>query len=120
MRFERLGVTSVGVFDFAPPLAVFGAEQVAQDREQPRRHIGAGLETVDMGEPPQQGFLHQVVGAVDITAQRNGECAKARHGGQDLIAYRRIELHALCLVRHYSDSSVLSRRSRSARWSGTP
>ncbi len=30
MRFQRLGITAVGILDFAAPFAVFGAEQVAQ------------------------------------------------------------------------------------------
>jgi hypothetical protein len=34
-----------------------------------------------MRQRPQQGLLHQVVGAIDIAAQRNRECAQAWHRG---------------------------------------
>ena len=35
MGLQRLGIAAVGILDLAPALAVFRAEQVAQDREQP-------------------------------------------------------------------------------------
>ena len=35
-RFQATDVTAVGVFDFAATLAVFRAEQVAEDGEEPR------------------------------------------------------------------------------------
>src|SRR5436309_3414246 len=35
MRFQRFGIAAVRVLDFAPALAIFGAEQVAQDGEEP-------------------------------------------------------------------------------------
>ena len=35
-RFQAIDVTAVGVFDFAAALAVFRAEQVAEDGEEPR------------------------------------------------------------------------------------
>ena len=37
----------------------------------------------------------EIVGAIDITAKRNGEGAQAGHRRKDLVANRRIELHAL-------------------------
>jgi hypothetical protein len=56
---------------------------IAQDREQPRRHVGAGLERVDIGKGTEQRFLHEIVGAVDIAAQRNRKGAQAWHGAKD-------------------------------------
>ena len=44
LRLQRLGIVAIGVLDLAPPLAIVGAEQIAQDREQPRRQVRAGLE----------------------------------------------------------------------------
>ena len=41
LGLQRLGIAAVGILDLAPPLAIVGAEQVAQDREQPRRQVGA-------------------------------------------------------------------------------
>ena len=41
---QRFRIAAVGVFDLAPAFAVFGAEQIAQDGEQPGGHVGAGLE----------------------------------------------------------------------------
>ena len=50
MGFKRLRVTPFGIFDFAPALAVFGTEQVAQNGEKPSRHIRARLEQIDVGK----------------------------------------------------------------------
>src|SRR5258707_6578545 len=46
LGFQRLGLAATGVLHLPPPLAVVRAEQVAQDREQPRRQVRAGLEGV--------------------------------------------------------------------------
>src|SRR5262249_15889062 len=67
-----------------------------------------------MRERAQQGLLHQIVGAVDVAAQRNGESAQARHRSEHLVAYGRIELHAT------PSSCSLRRRTKSAIWGGTP
>ena len=56
---------------------------IAQDGEQPSRHVGAGLEGIDVGERAQQRLLHEIVGAVDVAAQRNREGAEARHRAKD-------------------------------------
>src|SRR5216683_8059524 len=60
LGFQRLRIAAVGVLHLPPPLAVVRAEQVTQDREQPRRQVRAGLERVDVGERPQQGFLNKI------------------------------------------------------------
>src|ERR1700722_12037597 len=86
LGFQRLGIAALGILDLAPPLAIVGAEQVAQDREQPRRQIRAGLERVDIGQRPQQRFLDEVVGSVGVAAERDGEGAQARHRGQNFVA----------------------------------
>src|SRR5439155_14588496 len=93
LRLQRLGVVAFGILDFPPPLAVIGAEQVAQDREQPRRQIGAGLERVDVGKRAQQRLLDQIVGAVRIAAKRDGERAQAGHGRQDVVTQGFRERH---------------------------
>src|SRR5436309_15923964 len=42
----------------AAPLAVFGAEQIAQDGEHPGRHVGARLERVDVRDRAQRSEEH--------------------------------------------------------------
>jgi len=68
-RFQAIDVTAVGVFDFAAALAVFLAEQVAEDGEEPRGHVRSRLERIDIGHGTQQGFLHKIVRAVDVAAE---------------------------------------------------
>ena len=82
MRFQALRVAAVGVFDFAAALAVLRAKMIAQDGEQPGRHICARLKRVDVGKRAQQRFLHEVVRAVDVAAQRNRKRAQARDGAR--------------------------------------
>ena len=53
------------ITDFAAALAVFRAEQIAEDGEEPRGHVCSRLERIDIG----QGFLHKVVRAVDVAAE---------------------------------------------------
>src|SRR5207247_434670 len=122
LRLQSLGVAAVGVLDFAAALAVLGAKQIAQDREQPRGHVGPALERIDIGERAQQGFLHEVVGAVDVAAERDGEGAQVRNRRQDGLAHRWIEIHAFFLCARYEPlSSRFSRRSRrSTKRAGTP
>jgi len=43
-----------------------------------------------MSERAQQRLLHQVVGAIDIAAQRDGERAQTWHRRQHLVAYGRV------------------------------
>ena len=40
---QRFRIATVAVFDLAPALAIFRAEMIAQNCEQPGRHVGAGL-----------------------------------------------------------------------------
>src|ERR1700683_4722652 len=67
-----------------------------------------------MGKRAQQCFLHEIVGAIDMTAQRDRESAQARHCRKHLIAYGGIELHAA------GSSCSLSRRTKSLMCWGTP
>ncbi len=83
----------IGVFDLAPALAVFRAEMVAQDGEQPRRHIGARLERVDIGKRAQHRLLHQVIGAIHVPAQRDREGAETRHRGKNGFADQLVHGH---------------------------
>src|SRR3954449_140275 len=68
-RFQAIDVTAVGVFDFAAALAVFRAEQVAEDGEEPRGHVRSRFERIDIRHGTQQGFLHKIVRAVDVAAE---------------------------------------------------
>src|SRR5690606_19833267 len=69
LRFQRFSVVAIGILDLPPPLAVVGAEQVAKDREQPCWKVRAWLKRIDIGKRAEQGFLHEVVGPVTISAQ---------------------------------------------------
>src|SRR6478672_5887896 len=85
---RRLGlqgfrVIALGVLHLAPPLAIVGAKQVAQDGEQPRRQVRARLERVDVGDGAQQRLLDQIVGTVAIAAERDRERAQAGYRRQN-------------------------------------
>src|SRR6266568_1060809 len=118
LRLQSFGVTAVGVFDFAPALAIFGAKQVAQYREQPCGHVGPALERVDIGEGAQQGFLHEIVGTVDIPAERNGERTQVRNRRQDGLAHRWIEIHELVLLAFMTSCRPVLRDGPGDRQSG--
>jgi hypothetical protein len=66
---------------------------IAQDGEQPSGHVRAGLKRIDIGQGAQQRFLHQIVRAVDIAAQRNGEGAQARDCCQHSLSDGRVQSH---------------------------
>jgi hypothetical protein len=76
---QRFRIETVGILHLTAPLAILRAEQVAQNGEQPCGHVGAGLEGIEIGPGPQQRFLHEIVGAVDIAA--HSEMANARSEG---------------------------------------
>jgi hypothetical protein len=46
------------------------------------------LERVDIRHGPQQRFLYEIVGTVDIAAQGDCECAQARNRCEHRIAHR--------------------------------
>src|ERR1019366_3361466 len=95
LGLQSIRIAAVGIFDLAPAFSIFRAEQVAQDGEQPSRHVGAWLEGVDIGERAQQRLLDQVVRAVDVAAERNGEGAEARDRGENLLSKGGIEAHSV-------------------------
>jgi hypothetical protein len=68
----------VRILHLALPLAVACVELIAEDREQPGLQVGAGLEALDMGQASHDGFLNQIVGAVDIPGERDREGPQAR------------------------------------------
>src|SRR6476646_6824830 len=115
LRLQRFGITALTVLDLTPTLAIFRSKMIAQDGEQPSRHIGARLEGIDIGECPQQRLLHEVVGPVHVPAQRDREGAEARHRGKDGFANRLVHGH-YCL----SLSLPSMRLTNSAKRSGTP
>src|SRR5262249_26508553 len=86
---------AVGILDLAPALAIFGAEQVAEDGEQPRRHVRSRLERIDIGHGAQQGLLHEIVGAIHVAAKRDGERAQARYGREHRITNGWLHRHQL-------------------------
>src|ERR1700757_3854762 len=67
--FQAIDVTAVGVFDFAASFAVFRAEQVAEDGDQPGGHVRSRLERIDVGYGAQERFLHEIVRAIDVAAE---------------------------------------------------
>jgi len=69
LRLQSFGVRAVGVFHFAPALAIFAPEQVAKYRKEPGAHVRPDLERVPVGERAQERFLHEVVGPVHVAAQ---------------------------------------------------
>ena len=68
-RFQAIDVTAVGVFDFVAALAVFRAEQVAEDGEEPRGQVSSRFERIDNCHGTQQSFLHKIVRTVDVAAE---------------------------------------------------
>src|ERR1700674_4186056 len=64
LGFQSLRIGAFTVGDLATTLAIFRAEKIAQDREQPSRHIGAGLERIEVRPGAQKGFLHEVIGTI--------------------------------------------------------
>ena len=62
--------------DFAPALAIFGVIDVAQDSEQPGSEIGAFNKGAELAPRLDQRLLHEIVGAVEIAAERDGEGAQ--------------------------------------------
>ena len=80
VRFQRFGVGAVGILDLAPPLAVFRAEQVAQNGEQPCRHVSPRLERLDVGNGTQQRLLNEIVCPVHIARQRYRKSTQTRYG----------------------------------------
>jgi len=57
-------------------LAIEIDEAIAQDRGEPRAHVGAFLETVEVRPRAEQRVLNEVVGLICATAQRYRECAQ--------------------------------------------
>src|SRR6516164_5270571 len=93
MRFQRLRVASIRILDFAPTLAVLRPKQIAQYREEPRRHICPRLERMDVGHRAQERFLDQIVGAVDVPAQRYCKGPQARNSCEHRITYGWSHVH---------------------------
>jgi hypothetical protein len=93
LRLQRLGIVALGILDLAPPLAIIGPEQVAQDREQPRRQVGSRLEGIDVGKRAQQRLLNQVIGTIAIAGKRDRKGAETRHRRQNIVTKGISERH---------------------------
>src|SRR4051794_1001304 len=87
VRFEALCIAAVGVFHLAPTLAIFRPEEIAQNREQPSRHVCTRLERRNVCHGPQQRFLDEVVRAVHVAAQRNCERSQTGNGCKHCLTY---------------------------------
>ncbi len=107
---------SVAVLDLAPALAIFGTKMVAQNGEEPRRHVRARLERVDVRQCAQQGFLNQVIRTIHVSAQGNRECAETGHRTENGFADRVVHGHQCPSF----FSSPLRRLMSSLNRSGTP
>ena len=116
LRLQRIGVMAVSILDLTPALAIFRAEVIAQDGEQPGRHVGAGLERVDIGERAQHRLLHQIIRAIHVPAERDRECTQAGHGAENGFAYRLVHGHQFLSLFPLSSR----RLSSSVNRSGTP
>ncbi len=77
---------AVHVLDLAALLAHLRIELVAQDREEPGLEIGAGLERVLLVPRLHEGFLHEIVGAVEGARQRRREGTQVRDDGDEFFA----------------------------------
>ena len=71
-------VNPLGVRLLALVLAPIGIKGVAQDREQPGAHIGAGLEAFDIGPGLDDRVLHHVIGQRHIACQADRKGAQRR------------------------------------------
>jgi len=97
-RRETLGITAIRVLHLTPALAIFGPEMIAQDREEPRGHVGSGLKRVQMRPGTHQRLLDQIVGPVDVAAQRNGKRPQTRHCGEHRSAHVILSVHGFALT----------------------
>src|SRR6202034_725160 len=88
---EAREVAAVRVFDFAASFAVFRRKQVAEDGEEPRQHVRPRLEQMDVVYGAQERPLHEVIGTVDIAAERYCERAQARDGSEHDVTFGRLK-----------------------------
>ena len=119
LRCQLRGVTAVHVRYFPAPLAPFREEYVAQDRDQPSDHR-AGPECFHVRQGAQQRLLDEIVGTVDVAAQRNGEYAKSGYGCEHHVAQQNLSAVELWSRRPttdrgayrpgHSDDTAVSRR----------
>ena len=72
------GADAVRILDLELAMAQLRVVAVAQDREQPRLQVAAGLELLAVGPRLEHRVLHQIVGARRIAAQRAAEGAQRR------------------------------------------
>ena len=84
MDGQPRGHEAVAVLHLAAALAHLRIEFVAQDREQPRLEIGAGLEARLLVPGLDQRLLDQIVGLVGILRQRHGKGAQARDRAEQI------------------------------------
>src|SRR5215207_9863137 len=84
-KVRRIGPVRVRNLVFG--LSILAVEQVAQDREQPRTHIGARLELPDVGQSPNDRILHEVVGMIRAVSQRHREGPQARESRQHRLTH---------------------------------
>jgi hypothetical protein len=116
---DLLGQDAFGIRHLAAGLAAFGIEGVAQDREQPGAHVGAGLELVDVGPRLDHRVLHEIVCPRDVAGERQGEGAHRLEMRHDLVlGIGRPRLARFGERRHCASPSPRSLRRSSANRSG--
>jgi len=59
-------IGAVRIFHFSSALAVFGMEEVAQDREEPGIQIRPALEPMKVRQRSQQCVLNEIVGSIHL------------------------------------------------------
>src|SRR5215210_5792477 len=89
-KLARIGPIRVRNFVLGPP--ALGVEEVAQDREQPRAHVRARLERLDVGQGAHDGVLHEVVGMIRAVGQRQREGSQARQCPEQGLTHLRSEI----------------------------
>ena len=109
------GLAAVAVLHLAAPAAALGEIGVAQDGEEPRAQVGAFLEAVHAVPGLEQRLLHQVVGALDVAAQGDGERAQVRHQPQ----HRLLQRGRRFSHRHFSFRSSAASSSTKRRGTGS-
>src|SRR5690606_29383398 len=100
---------AIGILDLALQLAQLGVVVVAKDSEEPRAHVRARFEPIDVGERLDQRVLDQIVGLSRIVRQRTRKCTKT---GEEL---DKLGLEGACSGHDFlsSDSSRADRMSNS-------
>jgi hypothetical protein len=78
-RFQGGDATTVNILDLISSFATLRKKKISKYCTQPGAQVCAGLEGLDIGYCAHQGLLDQIVGSINIAAQRNGKRTQSRH-----------------------------------------